>query len=416
MLPVVRGAWRAVGNDRDQEAMAHAMTAFGDELRRLLTERGMSLNELARRSNYDSGYLSKVARGHKRPNRELAERLNEVLDGDGALIKLAGGGPLFNGHLSPDDRERLALAAGKPSRVDSQVVDALAAVLAAQRLLEDRIGSAPMLVPARAQSAVTEAMARESPADLRSRVLDIAAQYGYFLGWLHENTGKLAAAERLYDAALGQAAEVGNLNLTSELISMKGRIAWQRGEPGEVVRLSEAAQRDTAAFPGQHAISAMQEARAHAVLGDARAVGRKLTDADEANGRAAEDYGNRPPWLYYHSPGFFTVQRGRAWLHLGSHDPAYNRKAIETLTAGIRALDATARQSEWGASYLLHLASAHMQAGDVDQACAAAGEAAASARQMGSASLLARLRRLHTRMARRWSGHPDVTLLGESLR
>src|SRR5260370_26102913 len=135
--------------------LAHAMTAFGDELRRLLAERGMSLNELARRSNYDSGYLSKVARGHKRPNRELAARLNEVLGGDGALIRLAGSGPLFNGHLPPDDRERLTLAASAPSRVDRQVVDALAGGLAAQRLLEGRIGARPMLLPSRAQIAVT---------------------------------------------------------------------------------------------------------------------------------------------------------------------------------------------------------------------------------------------------------------------
>src|SRR5260370_17007820 len=112
-----------------------------------------------------------------------------------------------------------------------------------------------MLVPARAQSAVTETMARESPPRLRSRVLDIAAQYGYFLGWLHENTGELAAAERLYDAALGQAAEVGNASLMSELISMKGRIPWQRGEPREVVRLSEAAPPHPAPFPRPHPIS-----------------------------------------------------------------------------------------------------------------------------------------------------------------
>src|SRR5260370_11487160 len=112
--------------------LAHAMTAFGDELRRLLAERGMSLNELARRSNYDSGYLSKVARGHKRPNRELAARLNEVLGGDGSLIRVAGGGPLFNGHLPPDDQERPARAASAPSRRDKQVQDPLSVVLAAQ--------------------------------------------------------------------------------------------------------------------------------------------------------------------------------------------------------------------------------------------------------------------------------------------
>ena len=153
---------------------------------------------------------------------------------------------------------------------------------------------------------------------------------------------------------------------------MKGHVEWARGDPPAVVRLSQAAQRDPAAHPGQHAISAMQEARALAVLGDAVAVDRKLIDADRAEDQAREHEQDRPPWLYYHSPGFFDVQRGRAWLHLGVHDPARNRRAVDALADGIAQLDEIARGSEWGASYLLYLARAYMQAGDAEQACVVA--------------------------------------------
>ena len=129
-------------------------------------------------------------------------------------------------------------------------------------------------------------------------------------------------------------------------------------------------------------ISAMQEARALAVLGDAVAVDRKLIDADQAEDQTHEREQDRPPWLYYHSPGFFDVQRGRAWLHLGVHDPARNRRAVDALADGIAQLDEIARGSEWGASSLLYLARAYMQAGDAEQACVVAMDAAAYARRL----------------------------------
>jgi transcriptional regulator with XRE-family HTH domain len=393
------------------------MSEFAAALRALLAERDISQRALARGVPCDPALISRYASGAQEPSPRMAARVDEALGAGGELAALAPVHALWHapGSLTPDDEERLALAADAPSRVDAQVLDSLAGILAGQRVLDDRIGSEPLLTAARAQYDVTERLARAAPAALRSRALDITAQYGYFRGWLHESTGRLAAAERLYDAALGQAAETGNADLTSELISMKGHLAWMRGEPGEVVRLSQAAQRDPAAFPGQHAISAMQEARAHAVLGDARAVSRKLADADRASALAQERPEDQPPWLYYHSPGFFTVQRGRAWLHLGARDRRYSRMAVEALTAGVDALDDTARQSEWGASYLLHLARAHMQQDDAEQACAAAAQAASVARRLASGRLRALLRELHGQMAARWPGHPDVAALAEAL-
>jgi transcriptional regulator with XRE-family HTH domain len=394
---------------------------FAHALRALMDERGISGNALARRVHCDKGLISKYVNGKKQPSAKLARLLDEALGAGGELAALAPRPamwrpPGLNGTFSADEEERLALAVQRPSRIDVAAVDSLAAVLAAQRELEDRIGSAPMLAPVAAQVTATGQLVSETPAPLRDRVLDVAAQYGYLLGWLHESTGQLPQATALYDRSLGQATEAGDANLVSELISMKGHIAWARGDPAEVVRLSQAAQRDPAVFPGQHAISAMQEARAHAVFGDARSAGRKLADADRALDAAGERDDERPPWLYYHSPGFFTVQRGRVWLHLGAADPRYNAKAIEVIGSGVAALDATAQGSEWGATYLLHLARAHMQDGDAEHAAAVLAEAAVIARRLASAALLARVRRLHARMAERWPDVPVIADLAEALR
>ena len=64
------------------------MTAFGDTVRALLAERGWSLGELARRSHYNKGYLSKVLNGIKPGSRALAGHLDELLGAGGELAAL----------------------------------------------------------------------------------------------------------------------------------------------------------------------------------------------------------------------------------------------------------------------------------------------------------------------------------------
>ena len=65
------------------------MTAFGEHLRRLMAERGMSLHRLAKVVNYDVGYLCKVRNGHKPPSPAMAARVDQALAAGGALIALA---------------------------------------------------------------------------------------------------------------------------------------------------------------------------------------------------------------------------------------------------------------------------------------------------------------------------------------
>ncbi|MGI9000798.1 MAG: helix-turn-helix domain-containing protein [Pseudonocardia sp.] len=61
---------------------------FGDELRRLREQRGLSLNKFAKLAHYDPGYLSKVENGLKPPTKALAKACDEVLGSDVRLSAL----------------------------------------------------------------------------------------------------------------------------------------------------------------------------------------------------------------------------------------------------------------------------------------------------------------------------------------
>jgi transcriptional regulator with XRE-family HTH domain len=66
-----------------------AATPFGETLVALLEARGLSAGETARRVPCSAGYLCNVIHGRKRPSRQVAARLDEVLDAGGELVTLA---------------------------------------------------------------------------------------------------------------------------------------------------------------------------------------------------------------------------------------------------------------------------------------------------------------------------------------
>jgi tetratricopeptide (TPR) repeat protein/transcriptional regulator with XRE-family HTH domain len=67
--------------------------AFGERLRTLRTERGLSLAELSTRVHYSKGYLSKVENGDKPPTVQLARGCDQALGADGSLLRLLLGTP-----------------------------------------------------------------------------------------------------------------------------------------------------------------------------------------------------------------------------------------------------------------------------------------------------------------------------------
>ncbi len=151
------------------------------------------------------------------------------------------------------------------------------------------------------------------------------------------------------------------------------------------------------------------------MTGDPHDVDRLLDVADELAARARERPGDAPPWLYYHSPGFFALQRGLAYRYLAS-DPVYRARAEAALTAGHAQLPPGDQSSEWGAEFLVYLADVYARGGDLEQACAIALEAVAAGQHMDSARLLGMLRRLRAGLAARWPDDSRVADLAEALR
>src|SRR5690606_13559875 len=132
---------------------------------------------------------------------------------------------------------------------------------------------------------VVRGLVVEARGDLRPRLVDVAGQWAQYAGWLHSAAEQYDQADRLFSDALEWATEAGDVNLVSEVVSMRGHQEWMRGRIGPMIGLSQAAQRDRAAFPGQHAISAAQEARGRAMAGERGEVDRLLDRAVELAGK-----------------------------------------------------------------------------------------------------------------------------------
>lgn len=67
--------------------------AFGERLRTLRTERGLSLAELSALVHYSKGYLSKVENGDKPPTVQLARGCDQALGAEGGLLRMLIGLP-----------------------------------------------------------------------------------------------------------------------------------------------------------------------------------------------------------------------------------------------------------------------------------------------------------------------------------
>ncbi|QXJ22168.1 transcriptional regulator [Actinomadura graeca] len=277
----------------------------------------------------------------------------------------------LKGVSTPDDEARLLAAAQRPSRIDLSVVDSLAAILAAERRAEDAGGSSPLIEPVRAQLAAVEDMVRGARGPVRRPLLDVAAQWAQFAGWLHSSVDRHDRAMEYLTRTLQWATEVGDQALVGAVMSWQGYVAERRGEIGPMIGLSQAGQRVRQSVGRVYDL--FQEARGRALLNEADTV-RQLTGTavEEAADVRSDD---ARPWEYYYfAPGFFALEHGTAYRILGRTDPDRNAEAVELLTAGLDDLPLEMRGSEWAGDFVHQLGRAYLQAGERDQATRIADE------------------------------------------
>ncbi|MFI2711142.1 helix-turn-helix domain-containing protein [Micromonospora sp. NPDC018662] len=328
---------------------------FGAELRRLRMSAGLSLRQLAPLVLSSRGHLHDLETGRRQPTADLAGRLDTALDASGLLSGMRH-------EIAPADPERLAYVARHPRRVDPVALHALAESLAAHRRLEDALGSTSLLPTVRAQLDMMTTLVVDATGALRPRVVDLAAQWAQFGGWLYAASDRRRLAGRWYTIALEWGAEAGNPDMLATVLSMRGHLAWSERRADAIIDLSAAAARQPAS-PGVRAIAIQQQARGHALTGEASAVTGLLDRAAELHEAAGQAPDREPPWIYFHSAAYLAMQRGLAYRLLGR-----DADAIEHLRRGLAELPADAAGAAWTGPYLLRLAAALADTGDGDEA------------------------------------------------
>src|ERR1700750_1631219 len=199
---------------------------FGDELRRLRHARGLSIRDLAKIAHHSKTSIGEWETGKKIPTADIAAHLDKALEARGQLAAAAAGAVRAHGHT-----ERLARVAAAPRTVDAATVDALAAILANMRRLEDSVGAGPLVPATPGTLRLVESLADEARGPIRPRVVDLAGQWAQFAGWLRAATGQSAKARGGYARTLEPATEVGNEDLIATSLSMRGNLAWMARQP-----------------------------------------------------------------------------------------------------------------------------------------------------------------------------------------
>ncbi|WP_038843469.1 helix-turn-helix domain-containing protein [Salinispora arenicola] len=343
---------------------------FAADLRQRREARGLTLRQLGMAVSYGKSLLHQLETGQSRPTVDVAVRLDDALAADGHLAALVAD--------MPTTSERAAYAAQHPRRVDQGAVDALSDLLANYRRLEDAVGSALVVSPVRAQLDTVVTLLREARHHVRPAVVDMAAQWAQFGGWLGIAIGDDEAATMWLGRALQWATEAGNRDLIAAVLSFQGHQAEGHGDLSSMIALSGAARRDEGVHTALRAYSAGQGARGLAM---ADAHPREVTGLLSEAADLAEQAAGQPlsPWGYWYTPAFFAVQQGIVWRYLGAQDDRANDRALRLLTAGIAGASEDARGSDWHGRHLVHLAVAHQQAGDTSTARSVLDEARAIA-------------------------------------
>ncbi|QKW39669.1 helix-turn-helix transcriptional regulator [Actinomadura sp. NAK00032] len=244
---------------------------FGEKVRTLMSERGISQRALARLVPCDDGYLSRVARGERSPSAAPAERLDEVLDAGGELAA-----------LRPPSAP---LAAAAPLDDEIQAVELV------RRVAASDVGEDTLVALESAVDDLASAYPRTAPGELRARV-------GRYLGHVSALMDvRMTLAERRRLVVVG--AWLSLLAATCDIDL--GR------------RPSAAARLRTAAQFAEHAdhreiLAWTLETRAW----------QRLTDGDYADAitfaRGAQEVAPRGGSAFIQA----TAQEGRAWARLGA--------------------------------------------------------------------------------------------------
>jgi transcriptional regulator with XRE-family HTH domain len=423
------------------------MTDIGDELRRAIADRSLSLRATARLAGCSAGYLSNVIHGRKPLTPSVAARLDKTLGTadtftSRALSPLTSSeseareNPASLGSSAPEhdsesgswpgaevsaswpgadhgtgDRS-LQFPVGEAAHARSggaisrsamaQTLELIprASVVPMMSVLNeillgyvraDRLmGSLTLTGPVCSHAPLVERVCEAARGADRMSALSFASRFMEFCGWVHQDAGDLACAMRWTDRGLAYALELGDQRVIAYTLMRKAAIATEAGLPRHGLGMANVALATSATLtPRLRAVILRQRAFACAVLGDAVSAAKDAEAAIvEAIAGVSQGEEDRAP---YCSPMYVAMEAGAVQMRIGNATAA-----LPILEQSRSAWSETGQARDY-ALCLSRLAVAHAMTGAREQANGTARDATIAAQGVGSrrvASQLVRLRRI----------------------
>jgi transcriptional regulator with XRE-family HTH domain len=409
---------------------------FGEQLRRIREQAGVSLGELAVRTNYTKGYLSKVENGHKPPNPALARLCDAALSAHGTLIRILPPWPVaakpiaddvlsrevlfdqapsldqatsfdqvlryqeepgFDADLVPAQRDRRGGASGADTVAEFDTRFVLA------RDFAQRFGPTRVVPLVRTELEILVSLVRQMAEDERKESLLLAARYAEFAGWMHQEAGDDKAAEEQTARAVRLSALSGDTDIGAYSFVRRAEIRMHQDDAESTIALSARAQAMLSASDRVRGLAAQREAQGHALAGaesrclDALDRSNQLLESAERSGSATHVLGSTK------SPNSGAMVRGWCLFDLGRPAEAADLLEREIPAFAPGSIRARAR-------FATRLALAHATDGELDRTYQIADWLLDDLVRVDSATIRQDVRRLARTLAR-WRGDPRVRAL-----
>ncbi|MGH3888945.1 MAG: hypothetical protein ACRDSZ_20715 [Pseudonocardiaceae bacterium] len=391
------------------EALACLVASAGTELAESLAEPLLYLAVLSNPSQAVSAEWEDQLREQlRRFLREWASAMDrrEHLRLLGWMAAAVAASPILS--LNSDEQERVAKVVAAPGRVDAQVIDHIEGMLQYCKRQEDALGPRAVLYTVLAQRELVNSLLGECPDELRPRLLSVYSSMSTSVAIYCFDLDDAASAMRYCDQARGAAQEARNIELAIYALCMMSHFASRQGKAHAGIDFAAAAQN----FASQtddvllQVCIAERFASAYGIDGQYK---ESMTAFDRAlSGLTVPDSRRSPASpVYWFNEGLIASRQGECLLRLGK--PA---EAVVSAQQALQLFDHSFVRDF--AFCTLHLGTARLLSGDIEEAARVIGEGAMLAARVRSVRLTREVRVARGRMEP-WKDTQAVRELDERL-
>jgi transcriptional regulator with XRE-family HTH domain len=373
------------------------MNGFGNTLRRLRLEQGMSLANLATLTNYSKGYLSKVESGVRPASDSIARVCDRALGTNGQLLAVLA-------HETPTTtttRLPVLLPIGDTAQEDcfrGDLDDYTAqfwSIFATLRQMGHTMSPEIVLPMARANIDTIGKVLQSAKASPTHALVLLAARFYEYAGWMAQEAGRDDLFHRLTAEAVRLSVEAGDHELPQFAVVRQADLALYKRDGRGIVELTGKVLRCPNVTPRTRSTAWLRQAQGHALLGDRSSCQRALESARESDEADHAETGVR-------SLGTTSVRNqvemtaGWSLVDLCRHDEAIT--VLHEVVSGIPAESVRSR-----VRFSVRLALAYASVGAREQASDLVRAALPGLRQVDSSSVRVDLQALAEVFRRRWA-------------